>query len=604
MSTVLNNFLANATEPLVLIDGTVPGFAESLDLPPATPRELMTPDKPLSPDVQFKALVFCVPDRGALRRIIGLVPRLGNARTFVVYVAQTTQMVTVVPRPEWPEVKVLWARMTAENESITIMRLDGAISATPVLAEFARQVTTQYERGEGSLVVGLAEPDPRRLPYGDVAAVVGMSVDDVVRPELEVPPDVVLTSDTASLASNEVLGRAPLTVDLRTEQPPVDELVINPRGYLHEPTQPVGDLQRLGAAYRIKAGEVDLLVDGDVGLTEPQLTPLRQARGVRVAWPEAEEPNLVTITAGLAMAGVPVTSAAVPGWAVPGLGALAPLLTRDADLEDGLRRDEHSVLLRRAAFADHSTWAWRSRLAARAGVAGPEHPSVSILLATKRPHQVLHAIRQVRHQRGVDVELVLATHGFTYDAAEVAETAGDLRLLHLDFPETTPFGDVLTAAAKAGSGELLLKFDDDDWYGPDAVTDLLMARRYSGAAVVGMPAEFTYLEPVDTTIRRNDRTEFHARFIAGGTIMIDRGLLRSVGWFRTVRKYVDLQLLTAVQAAGASIYRTHGLGYLMARRADGHTWNPGLDYFLAEERVGMTYPGFSPSLLMELPAPD
>ena len=604
MSTVLNNFLANATEPLVLIDGTTPGFADSLDLPDGTPRELLTPDQPLSPDVPFKALIFCVPDRGALRRIIGLVPGLGNARTFVVYVAQTTQMVTVVPRPEWPEVKVLWARKTAENESITIMRLDGAISAQPVLAEFARQVSPQYERGEGNLVVGVAGVNRAHLPAGDVATVPGMSIDEVVAAELEVPPDVVLTSAPGTVPSHEVLGRAPILVDLSSAPAPIDEMVINPIGYRHQPSQPIATVQRLGATWRINGGDTGVLVDTTVGLTDQAVSQLRDLRGVRVSWPDEQVSGLRRIVAGLAMAGVPVVSDPVPDWAAPLVGGLADLITRPVDLDDQLRRDEHSVLLRRAAFAEHSTWAWRRDLAARAGVTGPEHPKVSILLATKRPHQVLHAIRQVRHQRGVDVELVLATHGFEFPTDQVREAAGDLSVVQLDFPETTLFGDVLTAAAQAASGDLLLKMDDDDWYGPDAVTDLLMARRYSGAAVVGMPAEFTYLAPVDTTIRRNDRTEFFARFIAGGTILIDRGLLRSIGWFRPVRKYVDLQLLTAAQAAGASIYRTHGLGYLMARSAEGHTWNPGLDYFLAEERVGTTYPGFSPSLLMELPEPD
>ena len=60
--------------------------------------------------------------------------------------------------------------------------------------------------------------------------------------------------------------------------------------------------------------------------------------------------------------------------------------------------------------------------------------------------------------------------------------------------ESTFFGDVLTAASRAASSDVLLKVDDDDWYSPDAVHDLLMARRFSGADVVGMPSEFVYLD--------------------------------------------------------------------------------------------------------------
>ena len=51
--------------------------------------------------------------------------------------------------------------------------------------------------------------------------------------------------------------------------------------------------------------------------------------------------------------------------------------------------------------------------------------------------------------------------------------------------QDTFFGDVLNDAYEAASGDVLLKVDDDDWYGPHAVVDLLLARRYSGADVVG-----------------------------------------------------------------------------------------------------------------------
>ena len=77
-------------------------------------------------------------------------------------------------------------------------------------------------------------------------------------------------------------------------------------------------------------------------------------------------------------------------------------------------------------------------------------------------------------------------------------------------------------------------------------------------------------------------------------------MLHEVGGFRSVRKYVDAQLLSAVRAAGGAIYRTHGLGYLLRRTPSGHTWQVDLDYLLDPERVAATYEGFRPSRLMEL----
>ena len=65
-----------------------------------------------------------------------------------------------------------------------------------------------------------------------------------------------------------------------------------------------------------------------------------------------------------------------------------------------------------------------------------------------------------------------------------------------------------------------------------------------------------------------------------------------------MRKYVDAQLLHAVGQAGAAIYRTHGLGYLLRRNASGHTWEVDMDYLLDPVRTTDVRPGFAPSRLL------
>ncbi len=262
-----------------------------------------------------------------------------------------------------------------------------------------------------------------------------------------------------------------------------------------------------------------------------------------------------------------------------GLGLAEPLvqaLVADVDLDHALAREEHSLVVRRAAFRPPLDARWRTALAGPGGVRHAGLPAVSALLATKRPQMLDFALRQVARQRGADVELVLAAHGFEPDRDAVRRALGDRPHQVLTFDDATFFGDVLTAAAHAASSEVLLKVDDDDWYAPDAVHDLLMARRFSGADVVGMPSEFVFLHANDErealTVRRNHPSEVFARFVAGGTLLLDRGLLGSLGDFRRVRKFVDAQLLAGVEAAGGRIYRPHGLGYVLRRTGAGHTW--------------------------------
>jgi hypothetical protein len=316
------------------------------------------------------------------------------------------------------------------------------------------------------------------------------------------------------------------------------------------------------------------------GATEALVASLRSAAGLRVsAWDDAAQ----RAVPGLAMAGVPITADSAPA----GLEAIAFALTAPVDLDDALAREEHSIVLRRAALDE---WG------------GFRQPAVSIVLATRRPDMLDFAVGQVARQRGVDaLELVLAPHGFDVDEARVRDLLGaDIGLRLSPQPEATIFGEVLGAAARAADGDVILKMDDDDWYSPDAVADLLRARAYSGAELVGMPPEFHYLEERDLTVRRGHRSELYATFVAGGTMMVDRLMLREVGGFRPVRKYVDAQLLSAVSAAGGAIYRTHGLGYLLRRTSSGHTWQVDLDYLLDPARVAATYDGFRPSRLLEL----
>ena len=144
------------------------------------------------------------------------------------------------------------------------------------------------------------------------------------------------------------------------------------------------------------------------------------------------------MVAALAMSGVPLVA---PG--------------DEADLDDPDRREQHSLRQSRAALLEHSTLAWRQRLAERAGVTGPTFPSVTV--------------------------------------------APDV------------------------SGDLVLVTPSDEPPAPDLVTDLLLARRYSGADLVS----------------------------AGDTVLVDRSVVRRVGTD-------PARLLEAVRAAGGTDYRAHG----------------------------------------------
>lgn len=385
----------------------------------------------------------------------------------------------------------------------------------------------------------------------------GLVVDGIAVPVDPTPVTDEVPASIGEGGESEVLGRAPVVVDPGIG--PLDEALLNPVGFRR-------DWDR-----------------GPVPLPDAEPTPalvagLRDAQAVVVG--AGADPRTV---AGLAMAGVPLVGEGLP----------------EVDLDDPMRREEHSVRLRRAALREHSSLGWRQGIGARAGVRTAAYPSVSVLLPTRRPEQLAFALAQVARQRGVELELVLATHGFEADPAVVRAHLGELPHTLLALPADVVFGDVLRAATDAAAGDVVVKMDDDDWYGPDVVADLLLARHYSGAELVGMPAEMVYLEPIRTTVRRRGPTEAFGSVVAGGTMTIDRALLRAVGGFQSVPRHVDARLLEDVRAAGGRVYRTQGLGYVLRRTAGGHTWDSGLGYFLTRASLAAQWRGFHPSELLE-----
>ena len=568
---------------LVLVDDSDGLALDALrgieDVPGLTPQvvPLSALDGPLK---GWGSVLVVAADRARLRRMASAVPLLGQCKVVACWLTDAPTPWVLVPRPEWPRLVHLAAREASGRGVLTVARFASGARAQLVVMEMARQAAGPGDTTHGGLVVSYAGRPA--APGLDARSVLLPDVSGAGDAERDVPPDVVVArrggSAQAQVDEHHVIDRAP-TVVTDPGPEPVDERVFNPIGFRKDWDHGVVDLAR------ISRGPV----------TEDVVAVARAFQGVRLP-ADTRTADLLA----LAASGVPLVTEGVLDVAPP----LAAALDAEVDLDDALRREEHSLAVRRAAFDHHSTLAWRSALASRSGVRHVGLPPVSALLATKRPEMLDFALRQVARQRGAEVELVLAAHGFEPDRDAVRRVLGDRPHQVLTFEEPTFFGDVLTAASRAASSDVLLKIDDDDWYSPDAVHDLLMARRFSGADVVGMPSEFVYLHANehrdDLTVRRNHPSELFARFVAGGTLLMDRGLLRSLGDFRRVRKFVDAQLLAGVEAAGGRIYRTHGLGYILRRTGAGHTWQRDDEEFRRPDIVASEWSGFQPSLALEV----
>ena len=248
-------------------------------------------------------------------------------------------------------------------------------------------------------------------------------------------------------------------------------------------------------------------------------------------------------------------------------------------------RESLSIAMRRCALRDHSLRARARQVLSSSGRAGPPLPLVSVLLATRRPHRVAAAVEAVATQTYPRVELVLAMHGEGFDAPAIGELLDSIDLPARAVPVAAPepLGAVLNAAVAESTGKLLTKFDDDDFYGPEHLWDLVLAHEYTRAALVGKAAEYVYLANSDRTIHRfRNRAERRSASLAGGALMIARHDLDALLGWREIPASVDRALIEDVSRSGGGTYQTHGMGYMLVRHDEGHTWPAKDAYFLKQ----------------------
>ncbi|WP_406318231.1 glycosyltransferase [Streptosporangium sp. NBC_01639] len=554
----------------------------------------------------------------------------------------TRVVVAVEETPHWYTAPVLSPTPAHRWRSLTELRvyrperLAWAVEAgfskpTPAgrtLAAMARAFAGHRMDAVAAPVAGLAGPgaahwrpgDPNAAPAGVAGPLPdrfgARGGDLVLRTVGEDPPpwsgdETPVDRPVAELMSWERIGRPGGAELLRNDLgdlseprtiPPVDDRSVNPMNFRTVPSLGTAELSVESGRWAVVCEGRTLTVFGSSGcVTDVDVDRIRQVRGVSLDWRRSHSGPVAAlrVVTGLAAAGVPLFSATVPRWA----GALGPELTRlitsvdEAGLGDDLEREEHSIRLRREALRTHGVRARWEQL----GAPVTPVPPVSVLLATRRPEMVRFALEQLARQRGAEFEVILALHGLPAGHPDVTEAVASYQgsLTVFEAGRETVFGAVLNEAAARASGSFLLKMDDDDWYGPDFISDLLLAHSYSGAEVVGMVPEFVYLASIGVTVHRDQVTEQITNFIAGGTIFTARSAFEAVGGFRPLPGTIDAQFQHAVQAAGGQIYRTQGLGYILRRgNAANHTWREPIGTFLRRNK--RQWRGFRPSALMEL----
>ncbi|HWT30907.1 MAG TPA: glycosyltransferase family 2 protein, partial [Propylenella sp.] len=217
-------------------------------------------------------------------------------------------------------------------------------------------------------------------------------------------------------------------------------------------------------------------------------------------------------------------------------------------------------------------------------------PLASIVTATKRPHLLDRILANYSRQTYPNKELIIVLHGAPDAVLEIPpELAPAVRVIHA--PAIVNLGFCLNEGIRQAAGDIWFKVDDDDYYGPHYIEDMINAYRFSGADIVGKPTYLVYLEEsgqtVCRTVREARKRKFYnhrpnkvprltgatlsARRVAGGPFSLRR------------RSGVDSEWTERMANSGNVLFSSDYLNFVVYRGADKshHTWTMADERFLS-----------------------
>ena len=219
----------------------------------------------------------------------------------------------------------------------------------------------------------------------------------------------------------------------------------------------------------------------------------------------------------------------------------------------------------------HENHTYRHRVAdlfQKVGI-GPinhEKPSVSVLMPTMRPQNVLRCLDNFQKQDYPERELILILNNAEFDLGEIrreAERIPNVQVLHVE--GRTSLGDCLNRGVEAASGEYVAKMDDDDIYGERYLSDSVLAATFSGAEVVGKGMHFVFLEALDSTALLEKWPEHtFTAFVRGATLFIKNDVVKDI-LFDSISIREDTNFQISASQAGCKIYSADRFNFVQVR---------------------------------------
>ena len=266
------------------------------------------------------------------------------------------------------------------------------------------------------------------------------------------------------------------------------------------------------------------------------------------------------------------------------LASIAETVSAEPQLE---KQERIAVSLLRQLRHESSARAVGEQFLQTSGVSVPNWRREALAaLVSKRPDFVVEATNRIASQTYRPLRIAIGLHGPAMDAERVLrQRLAESEIPHMvtTFDSSTPQGACLNTLVEHSPGDVILKIDDDDWYSPVFIDDMMGALEFSGAAIVGKAAAFVrLLDGRFVLLRTNSYREVD--HVVGPTITAHRWAWEEVRFPHRYER-VDSKFLQAARAEGLRVVSHHPWDFCVIRHDRGHSWTASDDYFLSAGRL-------------------
>lgn len=209
-----------------------------------------------------------------------------------------------------------------------------------------------------------------------------------------------------------------------------------------------------------------------------------------------------------------------------------------------------------------------------------EDPMASIIIASNRPHFIDRIVKNVSCQVYPNIEVIIIAQ--KYSDEQLAELEQKLKnsskpfkavhIIRNDSEDT--LGARLNQGVALSKGEYIAKFDDDDFYFPNYLQDMLIPFKFGDYGIVGKKEIFIYLESQNKTfVRYKGQRHMETDFLTGATLVFSRKALTQLS-FGDLNRGEDSNILEQAKKLKIKTYVADPFNFVVYRSKElsNHTW--------------------------------